>query len=400
MNVLLATVVIAMITAILTFSKQDYWDKKIKKKIPMVVALAILSPFFCLYNSILSTCALVYWIKVCNNPLYKSQKSRNTGPVVFMFLIDVISCAICIIIIPVIITIKYSSCKKNTKETTRGNSKSKSSEITQRAGPEQEMQRRGLEQGTQRRGTEQETQIGGLEQETQRRGLEQETQIGGSEQGIQRRRPGQRMHKGGPEQGTQQGTMPETLQQTTQKTAQKANMHKIKGNKSTYGLEWYVLLSFMIVGPTISTITHIPYIAIAYLDDGNHAGSIFIYYTIILSITYSISWISLHPLKSLLLKHKNKLPPKTVGIIGGLGIAGAVLLIFFVFVISVYFVLIPINKSISDAPNRLVGIYQSGGFLIATFIVYKLISFFYSSDKQTPIETVYTKTSRLMSKRK
>ena len=39
--------------------------------------------------------------------------------------------------------------------------------------------------------------------------------------------------------------------------------------------------------------------------------------------------------------------------------------------ITCYFVLIPINKSISDAPNRLIGLYQSAVVVIAIILLYK-----------------------------
>ena len=58
------------------------------------------------------------------------------------------------------------------------------------------------------------------------------------------------------------------------------------------------------------------------------------------------------------------------------------LLLGLVVVITCYFVLIPINKAISDAPNRILSVYQSGGFLIGSFIVYKVIAYFYSKKKE------------------
>ena len=53
-----------------------------------------------------------------------------------------------------------------------------------------------------------------------------------------------------------------------------------------------------------------------------------------------------------------------------------------VVVITCYFVLIPINKSISNAPNRILSIYQSGGFLIGSFIVYNILKYFYGKNKE------------------
>lgn len=51
------------------------------------------------------------------------------------------------------------------------------------------------------------------------------------------------------------------------------------------------------------------------------------------------------------------------------------LLIFFILgivaVLTCYFVIIPINRSISDAPNRLIGIYESAIVLVGAYIAYK-----------------------------
>ena len=52
-----------------------------------------------------------------------------------------------------------------------------------------------------------------------------------------------------------------------------------------------------------------------------------------------------------------------------------------------YFVLIPINKSISDAPNQLIGIYQSAVVIIAVFILYKTCI----HKKKKPLKRAITK---------
>ena len=69
-----------------------------------------------------------------------------------------------------------------------------------------------------------------------------------------------------------------------------------------------------------------------------------------------------------------------------IGVTTSVFLILVLFlglivIISCYFVLIPINKAISDAPNQILSIYQSGGFLIGSFIVYGILKYFYSKFK-------------------
>ena len=61
-----------------------------------------------------------------------------------------------------------------------------------------------------------------------------------------------------------------------------------------------------------------------------------------------------------------------------------------VITVTCYFVLIPINKAISDAPNRIVSIYQSGGFLIGSFIVYKVLRHFYTkSEKKVTLKDIH-----------
>ena len=55
-------------------------------------------------------------------------------------------------------------------------------------------------------------------------------------------------------------------------------------------------------------------------------------------------------------------------------VAIVILVIFILGIVAVltcYFVIIPINRSISDAPNRLIGIYESAIVLIGAYIAYK-----------------------------
>ena len=56
--------------------------------------------------------------------------------------------------------------------------------------------------------------------------------------------------------------------------------------------------------------------------------------------------------------------------------------------------IIPINKSISDAPDQLAGIYKSGGFLIVLFVIYKMISFFYYKSKPSSLEEAVLKREK------
>lgn len=57
----------------------------------------------------------------------------------------------------------------------------------------------------------------------------------------------------------------------------------------------YVLvLSLTVLSPLFCIIAHSPYIAIAYLNDGDHASSIFIYYAILSYIFFAVAWLFFH----------------------------------------------------------------------------------------------------------
>jgi hypothetical protein len=146
------------------------------------------------------------------------------------------------------------------------------------------------------------------------------------------------------------------------------------------------ILTIPILCSLISIIGHGTFITVAYLNDGYHASSIFIYYSVILFIAYGITWSGFRSCMDVnedepargwcKSEHWQK------------GIVAVLIIILIVFIslvvtITCYFVIIPINKATSDAPNRLIGIFQSGGFVFGAFIVYKLLSVFNKSDSKT-----------------
>ena len=209
----------------------------------------------------------------------------------------------------------------------------------------------------------------------------------------------------------------------------------------------YLILSLTVLCPALCVIAHSPYIAIAYLNDGSHASSIFIYYTVLCFLFFGVMWVFFNwclqypstielnnqreqstvlsessnnnatqsddqrqdqPTSSDSYMYyffgkfdewiKNKLPtsceskylcsrfmcfilPLTISVVFLLGL---------VITVTCYFVLIPINKAISDAPNCIVSIYQSGGFLIGSFIVYKVLRHFYTkSEKKVTLKDIH-----------
>ena len=136
------------------------------------------------------------------------------------------------------------------------------------------------------------------------------------------------------------------------------------------------ILSLTVFCPIFCIIAHSPYIAIAYLDDGSHASSIFIYYSILAYVMFGLLWLFFHWCE----KFEDEIfKLRTITLV--ILICVIILFLGLVVTITCYFVLIPINKSISDAPSRVVSIYQSGGFVIGSFLVYKIIKYFYRKKK-------------------
>ena len=146
----------------------------------------------------------------------------------------------------------------------------------------------------------------------------------------------------------------------------------------------YGCYAFSLITGIICTIAvvlmHFPYIAIAFLNDVYHAGSIFVYYSI---IGFALFVIVELVYKYIIIKAASKCNPNEKPHQKSslcckyycclITVLFVIILLFLGLIITVtcYFVLIPINKSISDAPNRLIGLYQSGVIVIAAIVVYK-----------------------------
>ena len=196
--------------------------------------------------------------------------------------------------------------------------------------------------------------------------------------------------------------------------------HKYSYSMSTESA--FIILSATVLCPIFCIIAHSPYIAIAYLNDGDHASSMFIYYTVLFYLLFGVIWLFFHWCQHFLDEmtqntknnnqdNSNEKKYRVLGCctIGEIErgtrneatskeqrhcfITAVIILIFvallfllgLIVVISCYFVLIPINKSISNAPNRLLSIYQSGGFLIGTFIVFNILKYFHAQSKKKDI---------------
>ena len=153
----------------------------------------------------------------------------------------------------------------------------------------------------------------------------------------------------------------------------------------------YQGLAISTIGPTLSLVVHLPYIAIAYLNDAAYATSIFIYYTVttfvlfgILDLTYGTCQGSIIAISN---NHnqvdggffccpKNKTARRCIFTF--LIPLFAVIVLGFACMITAALVIVPISKAFSDVPNRLLGFYQTAVILVGAYLVYR--SFF----KQIP----------------
>ena len=140
-------------------------------------------------------------------------------------------------------------------------------------------------------------------------------------------------------------------------------------------------LSTSTLSAVFCILMHIPYISIAFLNDAYHAGSMFIYYSLLifaLFVVIELMFKAMFKCKDSYFNRKQFSDLDSAREFfcpsSALLVFLLVALLFFVsLVISItcYFVIIPINKSISDAPNRLIGLYQSGVIVIAAIVLYK-----------------------------
>ena len=141
----------------------------------------------------------------------------------------------------------------------------------------------------------------------------------------------------------------------------------------------YHILALTVICPILSLMTHLPFIAIAYLNDANHAGSVFIFFTIITIIEFLILELSFISFFKLLenTSQVSKSCNRSVSIKSFLVILVVVVcLCFFLFLLAIsvcYFYFLPIVQSISRSSNQVIAIYQTILIFIGALILYKTI---------------------------
>ena len=168
-------------------------------------------------------------------------------------------------------------------------------------------------------------------------------------------------------------------------------------DKNSYSI--LQLYKVILLGPMLSLAAHSPFIAIAYINDAYYAGSIFIYYVVIFFACFAAVHLTMNAcLKSIVLKdewniwnwifenccklkddknteNKSQIRRKCTQTLCPIAIM--FLMLFFILVAMVivilYFVIIPLNGSVSGAPYQLFGFYQSIIIFLGIFITYKTV---------------------------
>ena len=160
------------------------------------------------------------------------------------------------------------------------------------------------------------------------------------------------------------------------------------------------LYKVILLGPMLSIAAHSPFIAIAYINDAYYAGSIFIYYVVILFACFAAVHLTMNAcLKSIVLedelniwnlifenccklKGKKNTENKSLEVRRKCSqtlcpIAIMFLMLFFILVavviVILYFIIIPLNGSVSGAPHQLFGFYQTIIIFLGIFITYKTV---------------------------
>lgn len=115
---------------------------------------------------------------------------------------------------------------------------------------------------------------------------------------------------------------------------------------------------------------HVFYVVIAFINDTHYASNITVYYCIVLAVYFAIFYILS---TALLSKYNNDSKLKRFFHI--LVCIGVGILVFgYQFMITIYFVLIPIRESISKTANSIFVVYQIPLILIGALVVYKSVS--------------------------
>ena len=152
----------------------------------------------------------------------------------------------------------------------------------------------------------------------------------------------------------------------------------------------YLLQAILTVGPILVLVTHLPYVAISYLNDASYASSIFIYYTVVSFVVFGSVESTFRMCQRTVFTEERSGVSRTGNgstdnqrfgcstFQWGLKIVVLVLFVPFVVLLigmtTAALVVVPISRAFSDAPNRLAGFYETLIVVVGAYFAY--ISFF------------------------
>ena len=163
----------------------------------------------------------------------------------------------------------------------------------------------------------------------------------------------------------------------------------------------YLLLALSMLGPTATVVIHLPYIFIAYLNDAEHATSVFIYYIVVVFVIFgSLNFTYITCQRAIIAierKSGNEINEYVINDTNTFGIFRTdrmrqkdeqcnercviatfvvVFLLFIPFIlfligmITTAFAITQITRSFDDTSNRLLGFYQTVIVLIGAYLLY------------------------------
>ena len=191
----------------------------------------------------------------------------------------------------------------------------------------------------------------------------------------------------------------------------------------------YLLQAILIIGPIFMMVTHLPYIAISYLNDASYASSIFIYYTVVtfvifgsLKLTYGTFQQAIISGEANEINYYQQAVGFSIHNCGASSTCGeeneegfqdcrcftiasciknerrfkcVIIVLFVPFILiligmtTAALVVVPISRAFSDAPNRLLGFYETVIVVAGAYFAY--MSFF--NNKPT-LETAIKKRGK------
>ena len=191
----------------------------------------------------------------------------------------------------------------------------------------------------------------------------------------------------------------------------------------------YLLQAILIIGPIFMMVTHLPYIAISYLNDASYASSIFIYYTVVtfvifgsLKLTYGTFQQAIISGEANEINYYQQAVGFSIHNCGASSTYGeeneegfrdcrcfaiasciknerrfkcVIIVLFVPFILiligmtTATLVVVPISRAFSDAPNRLLGFYETVIVVAGAYFAY--MSFF--NNKPT-LETAIKKRGK------